>query len=91
MIYFVIITTIFHVYNSFFIIFKNAFLGLFLLVGIILFGVKVEVRVELLNVGHVQYKGYSFGLVATAAILMLISAALSAWSGCSEASSKFKQ
>ncbi|XP_059154826.1 uncharacterized protein LOC131940216 [Physella acuta] len=65
--------------------------GLFLLVGIIIFGVKVEVRVELLNVGHVQYKGYSYGLVTTASILMLISAGLSAWSGCSEASPKFKQ
>ncbi|CAL1535538.1 unnamed protein product [Lymnaea stagnalis] len=65
--------------------------GAFLLVGIVIYGVKVEVQTEYLNVGHVQYKGYSFGLVTTAAILMFISAALNAWSGCSKASPRFNQ
>ncbi|KAH9490069.1 hypothetical protein Btru_035152 [Bulinus truncatus] len=63
--------------------------GALLFVGIIVFGVKVEVRTEYLNVGHVQYMGYSFGLVTTAAILMMIGAGLSGLSGCMPATQKF--
>ncbi|XP_055864378.1 uncharacterized protein LOC106067443 [Biomphalaria glabrata] len=65
--------------------------SVFLFVGIIIFGVKVEVRTEYLNVGNVQYMGYSFGLTTTAAILLLIGAGFHAITSCSQAQPKFNQ
>uniref|UniRef100_A0A0B6ZIV5 Claudin n=1 Tax=Arion vulgaris TaxID=1028688 RepID=A0A0B6ZIV5_9EUPU len=63
--------------------------GVMILVGVIVFGVRVQVRTDYIITGYYEFFGFSFGLTVCAGILNIIAAIMSGVTGLSAAEKKF--